>query len=92
MSASQQYDPNKLGWGAALLTCAFTAALGFSAWTIHKNTYRHPRDPMNVQVYHDRDAAKHAAPAAEHGAAAPAAEHTPAAAPAATPEAAPAKH
>jgi hypothetical protein len=85
MSASSQYDPNKLGWGAALLTCAFTAALGFSAWTIHKNTYRHPRDPMNVQVYHDRDAAGHAAPASEHGAATPAAS-------AAGSEAAPAKH
>jgi hypothetical protein len=67
MSANQ-YDPNKLGWGAAILTCAFTAALGFSAWTIHKNTYRHPRDPMAVQVYHDRDAAGHGpASSGEHG-------------------------
>jgi hypothetical protein len=83
MSATSQYDPNKLGWGAALATCVFTAALGFTAYTIHKNTYRHPRDPMNVQVYHERDAAKHseAAPA-EHKAegAAPAAEAAPAAA------------
>ncbi len=88
MSANQ-YDPNKLGWGAAIITCAFTAALGFGAWTIHKNTYRHPRDPMNVQVYHDRDAGGHGAAAGgEHGAAAGgehgAAEgdHAPAAAPA----------
>lgn len=87
MSASSQYDPNKLGWGAALLTCAFTAALGFSAWTIHKNTYRHPRDPMATQVYHDRDAGGHAAPAAEHAPAAPAAAGA-----APTTEAAPAKH
>jgi hypothetical protein len=66
MSANSQYDPNKLGWGAAVITCVFTAALGFGAYTIHKNTYRHPRDPMNVQVYHERDAAKHEAGAAEH--------------------------
>ena len=76
MSAAQ-YDPNKLGWGAALVTCALTAALGFGAYTIHNNTYRHPRDPMATQVYHERDNAKHAAPAASHGEAAPAAEgHT----------------
>ena len=56
---SAQYDPNKQGWGAALVTCVFTGALLFGAWTIHKNTYRHPRDPMNVQVYHDRDNASH---------------------------------
>ncbi|HEY0931479.1 MAG TPA: hypothetical protein VGE27_16270 [Gemmatimonas sp.] len=77
MSAS--YDPNKQGWGAAVVTCVFTGALLFGAWTIHKNTYRHPRDPMAQQVYHERDAAKHGAaashdaPAGEH--AAPAAEH-----------------
>ncbi|NCW45655.1 MAG: hypothetical protein EBV77_09375 [Gemmatimonadaceae bacterium] len=66
---AQQYDPNKLGWGAALITCIFTAALGFGAYTIHNNTYRHPRDPMNQQVYYERDQAKHAA-GGEHGAAA----------------------
>jgi hypothetical protein len=67
--SAQQYDPNKLGWGAALITCIFTAALGFGAYTIHNNTYRHPRDPMNQQVYYERDQAKHAA-GGEHGAAA----------------------
>lgn len=61
---SAEYNPNKLGWGAAALTCLMTAALGFTAYTIHKNTYLHPRDPMAVQVYHERDAA-----GAEHGAA-----------------------
>lgn len=66
MSANSQYDPNKLGWGAAVITCAFTAALGFTAYTIHKNTYRHPRDPMNVQVYHERDMAKHEGGEATH--------------------------
>lgn len=63
---SAGYNPNKLGWGAAALTCAMTAALGFTAYTIHKNTYLHPRDPMATQVYHERDAAEGAehAPAA----------------------------
>lgn len=74
--SAQQYDPNKLGWGAALVTCVFTAALGFGAWTIHKNTYRHPRDPMNQQVYYERDQAKHSAAAGEHGGSG---EHAPAA-------------
>ncbi|MCE2900319.1 MAG: hypothetical protein ACK6DP_12250 [Gemmatimonas sp.] len=69
MSASQ-YDPNKLGWGAAIVTCVFTAALGFGAYTIHKNTYRHPRDPMNQQVYYERDQGGHSAGAEDHGAAA----------------------
>ncbi|MFN5201713.1 MAG: hypothetical protein ACK5HM_07935, partial [Gemmatimonas sp.] len=82
--SAQQYDPNKLGWGAALVTCVFTAALGFGAWTIHKNTYRHPRDPMAQQVYYERDQAKHAA-GGDHGAAADhggGGDHAPAAAPA----------
>lgn len=69
MSASQ-YDPNKLGWGAAIVTCVFTAALGFGAYTIHKNTYRHPRDPMNQQVYYEHDKGGHSAGAEDHGAAA----------------------
>jgi hypothetical protein len=64
--SAQQYDPNKLGWGAALVTCVFTAALGFGAYTIHKNTYRHPRDPMAQQVYYERDKGGHGA-AGEHG-------------------------
>ena len=55
---SAEYNPNKLGWGAALLTCVMTAALGFTAYTIHNKTYRHPRDPMAQQVYHADDAAK----------------------------------
>ena len=67
--SAQQYDPNKLGWGAAIVTCVMTAALGFGAYTIHNNTYRHPRDPMMQQVYYEHDQAKHAA-AGEHGAAA----------------------
>jgi hypothetical protein len=81
MSASQ-YDPNKLGWGAAMVTVVFTAALGFGAYTIHKNTYRHPRDPMNVQVYHAEDQAKHSAGGASHDAPAAGGEHAETAAPA----------
>lgn len=60
----EAYNPNNKGWGAAAITCALTAALAFTAFTIHKNTYRHPRDPMATQVYHERDGA-----GAEHGAA-----------------------
>lgn len=83
---SVAYDPNKQGWAAAAVTTVATLGLLFTAYTIHKNTYRHPRDPMNFQVYHAEDNAKHstaeshgeakheAAPAAEGAAAAPAAE------------------
>ncbi len=63
---SVAYDPNKLGWGAAAVTTVATLGLLFTAYTIHNNTYRHPRDPMNQQVYHAEDNAAHAAPAA-HG-------------------------
>lgn len=72
---SNSYNPNKQGWGAALITCVFTGALLFGAWTIHKNTYRHPRDPMATQVYHDRDKA----PVASHSATASGASESPAA-------------
>jgi hypothetical protein len=94
MSANTQYDPNKLGWGAAILTCAFTAALGFTAYTIHKNTYRHPRDPMNVQVFHAEDMAKHEGGEAKHegGEAKGEAEHAPSAEQGAAKAAEPAKH
>lgn len=65
---STTYNPNREGWGFASVVCLLTAALAFTAFTIHKNTYRHPRDPMAKQVYHDRDANKaaggHGAPAA----------------------------
>ena len=60
------YNPNKQGWGFATVVCVLAAGLFFTAKTIHNRTYRHPRDPMTTQVYHERDAAKHAAAAAEH--------------------------
>lgn len=59
-----EYNPNRQGWGSAGITVAFTLLLLFGAYTIHSRTYRHPRDPMNQQVYHDRDIA-----GGEHGAA-----------------------
>lgn len=75
---SVAYDPNKLGWPAAAVTTVATLGLLFTAYTIHKNTYRHPRDPMMAQVYHAEDKAKHSAAgsheAPAEGAAAPAAE------------------
>jgi hypothetical protein len=76
---SVAYDPNKLGWGAAAVTTVATLGLLFTAYTIHNNTYRHPRDPMNQQVYHAEDNAAHAAPAAHGEAAAGAADHAEAA-------------
>ena len=85
---SAQYNPNKLGWGAALATCVMTAALGFTAYTIHKNTYRHPRDPMTQQVFHAEDVAK----SAEHAEHAAPAEGRTEAKSEAKPEAAEAKH
>lgn len=77
---SAAYDPNKQGWGAAAITCVLTAALGFTAYTIHKNTYLHPRDPMAVQVYHERDAGggEHAPAAKGEAAGAAAGEAKPA--------------
>ena len=71
---SVEYNPNKLGWPAAAITVAGTLALLFTAYTIHDRTYRHPRDPMNQQVYHERDKAGGA-----HGAAGPAEHGSPAA-------------
>lgn len=70
---SAQYNPNKLGWGAAAVTCLMTAGLAFTAYTIHKNTYLHPRDPMAKQVYQAID---HAAASDHEAAPAGAAQHT----------------
>ncbi len=57
---SKPYNPNTQGWGFALVVCVITAGLAGTAYTIHKNTYRHPRDPMAVQVYQERDSVKNA--------------------------------
>ncbi len=54
---SVAYDPNKQGWGAAIVTTVCTLGLLFTAYTIHKNTYLHPRNPMAQQVYHAEDKA-----------------------------------
>lgn len=61
---SAQYDPNKLGWGFATVVSLVTAGMFYGAYSIHERTYRHPRDPMNVQVYYERDKAR---AAGEHG-------------------------
>ena len=57
LSMKAAYDPNRQGWGFAAVICVLTAGLFFTAYTIHNNTYRHPRDPMARQVYQERDAA-----------------------------------
>lgn len=54
---SKPYNPNTQGWGFALVVCLLTAGLAGTAYTIHKNTYRHPRDPMATQVGWEADAA-----------------------------------
>ncbi len=62
-----EYNPNKQGWGFASVVVLLTGGLLFTAYSIHSRTYIHPRDPMAVQVYHERDVAKaHEAKAEEH--------------------------
>ena len=63
---TKPYNPNTQGWGFALVVCLLTAGLAGTAYTIHKNTYRHPRDPMTQQV----GAAADAHEGEEHGEAA----------------------
>lgn len=75
---SKPYNPNTQGWGFALVVCLLTAGLAGTAYTIHKNTYRHPRDPMATQVGWEADAAaKNATPSTDGEAhvASPAGEH-----------------
>ena len=48
------------GWGIALLVCLLAAALWVMAWTVHRNTYNDPTDPLSPS------GSGHAAPAAEH--------------------------
>ncbi len=55
---TKPYNPNTQGWGFALVVCLLTAGLAGTAYTIHKNTYRHPRDPMTTQVGATADAAE----------------------------------
>ena len=68
------YNPNNQGWGFAAVVCLFAAGLFFTARTIHARTYRHPRDPMNQQVYRERDFEKHVPTEAKPAAAPAAAE------------------
>ena len=53
-----EYNPNKQGWGFASVVVLLTGGLLFTAYSIHSRTYIHPRDPMAVQVFHERDLAK----------------------------------
>jgi hypothetical protein len=70
---SKPYNPNTQGWGFALVVCLLTAGLAGMAYTIHNNTYRHPRDPMTRQVYadqpdaHNAEAGAHEEDEAGHG-------------------------
>lgn len=40
------------GWGVALFIVALSAALYFTAYSIHKATYKNPRDPTDVPAAH----------------------------------------
>lgn len=40
--------PGQQGWGFAAFICILTAALYFSAYMIHKATYKRPTDPTNI--------------------------------------------
>jgi hypothetical protein len=53
---SKPYNPNTQGWPFAILICAITAGLFGAAYSYHKQTYRHPRDPMMQQVYANKAA------------------------------------
>lgn len=61
----------KGGWGAAILTTAAAVGAFLTAFWIHTQTYKHPRD---VMMHQRGSAAAHGAPAAEHGAPAGAAK------------------
>ena len=51
----------KGGWGAAILTTAAAVGAFLTAFYIHTQTYRHPRDVMMREVYEQ--------PGGEHNAA-----------------------
>lgn len=57
MSDTAPYNPNTKGWPAAIATSLLALGLLFFAYSVHNNTYRHPRDPMFKQVYSDQKAA-----------------------------------
>lgn len=39
---------NKQGWGVAGFIVVLALATAFTAWTIHKRTYVHPRSPIST--------------------------------------------
>jgi hypothetical protein len=58
-TSTDQVNPSKEGWPAAIATLALAAALWGMAWMIHVNTYQSPNDVL-------APAGHEAAPAAEH--------------------------
>jgi hypothetical protein len=50
------------GWGFAAFICILSAAMVFGAWTIHKATYKSPRDPTNVDGDHPAQSSAVSAP------------------------------
>ena len=56
------------GWGIALLVVLLAVALWVMAWTIHRNTFREPTDPLAPQGGRSAEVApaEHAQPAGGH--------------------------
>jgi hypothetical protein len=69
---------NSQGWGVAALVTLLALVCALTAWYIHNETYRSPRDPM----FRQRGNATPTGGTTEHGSAARAGEgHAPAAQP-----------
>ena len=64
----------KGGWGAAILTLAATATAFLTAWYIHTQTYKHPRD-LNMREVYERPGNAHEAAQGTPAAAPPQGQH-----------------
>lgn len=51
-TSSEQYDPNKLGWGFAAAIIVLAIVANVTAYSIHKATYLKPDKPAAAQAEH----------------------------------------
>jgi hypothetical protein len=51
-TTSEQYDPNKLGWGFAAAIIVLAIVANVTAYSIHKATYLKPDKPAAAQAAH----------------------------------------
>lgn len=49
---SENYDPNKLGWGFATFIIVLAVVINIGAYSIHKATYLKPDKPTAASVGH----------------------------------------